>query len=127
MSRMKTIVALILGVFVAAPAIAARDDIAHTFATCAGRLSAEVEHAWLMSDPRADDLQAQRVQLQELVRAIAVRDRARHLFHAQIDAKMAHAVLLQAASFSGDTRHKQLAKRHAIVRLAACQGLLLDS
>ena len=104
----------------------AHDDLLGLFAGCTGRISAEMEHAWLMNDDRADALQAQRLKFVSILRAIQPADQARQALAQRTDAKLAHSAMLTTATFGTDPRRAKLAKRQAAWQIAQCQNLLLD-
>jgi len=127
MSSLKTIgqSALILAVL-STPAVA-MDNLASVFAGCTGRISAEMEHAWLLSRDDADDLEGLRLQLVSLLEAITPPDEARQILHFRIEAKMAHAAMLTTATFGTDPRLVRMAQNQAAQRVRDCRNLLLDS
>lgn len=104
----------------------AHDNPLHTFATCAGRLSAVMEHQWLMSDPASDRTKNQRAAMLSLVEAIMSPDQNRDVLNWRVEAKQAHAVLLTRATFNGNPADAAWAMRRAETELAACTGLLLS-
>ncbi len=116
---------VLLGLLPVAPAFA-YDDPLRTFASCAGRLSAEMEHQWLMSDPASDRTEAQRAAMISLIDAIMAPGQGRDVLHWRIDAKQAHAVLLTRATFNDDEDDAAWALARAEAQLAACTGLLLS-
>ena len=97
------------------------------FAECAGRFSAEREHAWLLGDPGADHYEAQRLVFLSLLNATLPQGRARDALAHRVDVKMAHASLLQRASFSRDPDLISSARNLAASYRKSCQHLLLDS
>ncbi len=109
------------------PAPARADTIVSTFATCAGRFSAEMEHAWLVYDERAEEYEHRRGQFIDLLNAIVPQDQLRATLHLRVDAKMAHAQLLSQASFSEDADRSAWAIRRAKSEIDYCAGFLLDS
>lgn len=125
MSSLRTVIAgFALGLF-SFPALAGADPL-HTFASCAGRLSATMEHQWLMSDPASDRTEAQRAAMLSLIDAIMTPDQGRDVLAWRIDAKQAHAVLLTRATFNDNPADATWALRRAEAELAACTGLLLS-
>ena len=99
------------------------------FASCAGRLSATIEHGWLIhrSDGRTE--QRQRRGFEDLIAAILPDARAAGLdgpriLHQRIAAKVAQAQLLQTASFHRDTRRAARARLLAERALARCTAIL---
>lgn len=125
MSSLRTALAgFVLGLLTL-PAMAG-DDPLRTFASCAGRLSAQMEHQWLISDPASDRTQIQRAAMISLIEAIMPADAGRDVLAWRIDAKQAHAVLLTRATFNDDPDDAAWAARRAESQIAACTGLLLS-
>ena len=89
------------------------------FASCAGRLSATIEHGWLIDRSDGSTEQRQRRGFEELIAAILPDARA-----AGIAAKFAQARLLQTASFHRDTRRAARARMLAEQELARCTAIL---
>ncbi|WP_299165204.1 hypothetical protein [uncultured Tateyamaria sp.] len=127
MSRKRTIaVQALVALSLSAPAMA-MDDLASVFAGCTGRISAEMEHAWLMNSDRADDLEGLRLQFVTLLDAITPPEQARQVLHFRIEAKLAHAAMLTTATFGTDPRLVHMAQNQAALRVRDCRNLLLDS
>jgi len=126
MSRMKTL--LLAGVILpfTAPAFAS-GPLHYVFAECVGRFSAEMEHAWLLGDDRADLHENRRHTFIALMEATMPSEAARDILAYRIDNKIAHAALLTTASFGQDERHAQRAKIIARTYRQSCEQLLLDS
>ncbi len=118
---------LALLLFLPMPSPAADDPLVSSFAACAGRFSAELEHAWLMNDDRIDEIAHRRAQFIDFLGAMVPDDQRRHALHLRIDAKVAHAQLLTAASFSGDADRSRWAMLRAKSEIDYCAGFLLES
>ncbi len=116
--------AVICGMSGAAPA---HDDLAYTFAECAGRFSAEMEHAWLMNDPGASDIAADRSSFVMLTSATMAPNDGRSILSHRIDVKLAHAALLQQATFGTTPARARSAQKVAQRHIATCRTLLLGS
>ena len=99
-------------------------DLSLTFAECAGRLSAEVEHSWLFPDRPSDQLDHEHRQFVDLVDAVAIPDDPQVLHH-RIAAKFAHADLLKMATFGIDPDASKNATKTAQKQVAVCRQLLL--
>ncbi|WP_299924005.1 hypothetical protein [uncultured Pelagimonas sp.] len=102
---------------------------AQFFASCLGRYSAAREHAWLMG---GEDQQAEAgfSMFEDLLDAVAPDAQAaglsgRQLLAQRIDAKMAQARLMQAATFQRDDRRRQISARLANNHLLACKTLVI--
>lgn len=101
-------------------------ELQDTMAICAGRMSAEMEFAWLRSDPEADRLEEQRRRFVDILEAIGHLGDPRAQLALRIDAKMAHASLLTTAHFGTDKAQAAWAKRHAVIHTKNCQDMLLN-
>lgn len=112
--------------FTAAPSFAL-EDIVETFAGCVGRLSAEMEHAWLVDGPEADRIAQDRGEMLMLLTATQPIERARDYLAYRIDVKMAHAALLTQASFGQNPQGAENARRLALHYTEQCRALLLSS
>ncbi|MFZ7089539.1 hypothetical protein [Primorskyibacter sp. 2E233] len=116
----------------AQPAPAMTSDAAEQirfFATCLGRVSATMEHEWLMGRS-GDQAQGQRKLFESLVEAVLPDARRAGLTSAQvlnmrIEAKFAQARLLQTATFQTDERRKRYAARIAEREIGTCNSMLL--
>ena len=125
MSSLKTLLVLLL--VLPMPSPAADDPLVSSFAACAGRFSAELEHTWLMNDDHTDQIAHRRAQFIDLLEATVPDDQRRHALHLRIDAKVAHASLLTAASFSRDPDRSRWAGQRAKSEIDYCAGFLLES
>jgi hypothetical protein len=101
------------------------DDLTKTFAYCAGRLSAEVEHAWLVAGGDADLLEDRRDNMLTLLDSVVGDADAPEVLDLRIHAKQAHARLLRDASFHTDPTTAARARRLAMARIRACSSMLL--
>lgn len=108
-------------------AATAERDLVLVFAGCTGRLSAEMEHAWLVSDTRADAFQAQRARFAFILDAIMPAERARETLSHRVEAKLAHSAMLTTARFGANPRLAALAERQAQMQVRTCDALLLES
>ncbi|MEM8654171.1 MAG: hypothetical protein AAGF36_05460 [Pseudomonadota bacterium] len=127
MSRIKILLAAAT-VTVASQGLASdKDTIAYAFAACAGRFSAEMEHAWLMNDPATDSIAQERSAFVHLTDAALPPGQGRAILHHRIEVKLAHAALLQQASFATHPGRARKAHRTADTHLATCRRLLLGS
>ncbi|ROU00271.1 hypothetical protein [Histidinibacterium lentulum] len=109
------------------PALAAPDtpeDRLRTFATCAGRLSARLEHHWLMSDPPGET-ESHRETTLDILALLTPPDRATEALALRIQAKASFAALLSRATFGTDPADRLWAETHARRLLAPCTDLLL--
>ncbi len=96
------------------------------FANCAGRLTAELEHAWLLDTGSASMIENQRAQVVDLLSAVIPPDRGWEVLNWRIDARAAQRALLQRATFGKDTHDAQWARDAAALYLNDCTGLLLS-
>jgi len=91
------------------------------FAECAGRFSAQMEHAWLLGvDGHISE--ARRRHMVTLIDAIGPQPgvTAQDILAFRIEAKMAHAALLTRVTFGQEARARGLAARY----IARCAALL---
>ncbi|MEM9475324.1 MAG: hypothetical protein AAGA71_08515 [Pseudomonadota bacterium] len=120
----KYCVGAIASLMVLSPASAAR-DLVRDFAVCTGRLSAEMEHSWLMQDGRGDATQTRRDAMADLLTAVTDADNALRVYDLRINAKLAHSSLLTQASFGPDRDQAERARRLAKAHVAGCTAFLL--
>jgi hypothetical protein len=100
------------------------------FATCAGRLSALVEHQWLVDPAASDATAAQRDGFGDLVDAVLPDALAWGVpqpmaMHWRVSPKAAQRELLTLASFGTDPGRAARARELAAARLAECDGVLI--
>ncbi len=105
----------------------ASPDLVQTFAGCAGRMSAQMEHAWLVNDPAAPDYEGQRLTFLTLLDATLAQGQERDALHHRIESKLAHASLLTIATFSDRPDRAKQARMRAKWHLMSCTEMLLDS
>ncbi len=93
-------------------------DPLRTFAICTGRLSALMEHQWLMQDPGADSTKAQRDAFDDLIQSVIPPDASRTMA-LRVEAKVATAQALQRADFAGHPalRHRVMSQVRSCLRL----------
>lgn len=126
MSVLKTIgiAAALTGVFVSAARPS--DELVQEVTSCVGRLSAQVEHAWLFPDRRSEGIELQRQDLIEILDTLVTPGMERTTLAARIDAKMAHSALLTQATFGTDPEQADWAKSRAARQIRHCNALLPD-
>jgi len=98
------------------------DDPVRVFATCAGRLSAQMEHQWLLSDPASDQTEHQRDIVLEVLAAMTPEGQESRIMGWRLEAKVAHAALLQSATF----RNSPWAGETATRLVAQCTTLVVS-
>jgi hypothetical protein len=91
---------LAVGLFASSSATA--DPLLRQFSLCAGRLSALMEHQWLVDGPASETTSRQRDAMLALVEAVLPPDQATRAMEWRIEAKVAQAALLNRASFAKD-------------------------
>ncbi|MEL6585679.1 MAG: hypothetical protein AAFY65_12835 [Pseudomonadota bacterium] len=130
MSSLRTYLAATLTLlsFVQTPAHAGiYGDPLPFFASCTGRLSAELEFQWLVSDPAtAAQVKAQRAALIDILDALTPTEGAQTVLHQRISAKMAHAALLTTARFHTDPDRARAAAERAERLTRGCTDQLLS-
>ncbi|MEM6609865.1 MAG: hypothetical protein AAF689_14965 [Pseudomonadota bacterium] len=106
--------AALIAATVAAPQVGADTpgDPLRFFADCAGRFSAELSHRWMMSDPTADDIEALRAALLEIVASLTPDGAGREVLNWRLQARTAHSALLSRASFQDDGWAAERATAH---------------
>lgn len=128
MSRLRTSFAAILLVAAStgqAPAGFAGSSLLARFAGCVGRLSAQMEFQWLMSDPGSDQTQRERAAMITLVDALAGPDDGPHVLSLRLDSKYSHQRLLTRATFDPDPSVRRRAAIRAQQELDQCRTQLL--
>lgn len=95
-------------------------------ASCTGRLSAQLEHQWLLQDPDADRTERSRATMIDLLDLVTDPDTAHEALHIRIVAKEAQSRLLMRAMFNGDRDDAAWARKRAEAQVSACAGLLLS-
>ena len=125
MGCLKTFIGCLAVVALTAGPLRAQDAPTRTFAECAGRFSAEMEHAWLTGDAAAAHFETQRATFVALLDAsVPDTDRSRSLSY-RIEAKVAHASLLSVATFGTKSTRAERARQLAVRHINRCQTLLL--
>ncbi|MEM7733575.1 MAG: hypothetical protein AAF280_12460 [Pseudomonadota bacterium] len=127
MSSMKTSIAGFLLCLTLSSEAADGPELTDIVATCVGRMSAEMEFAWLLHDAEADHFENQRERFVEILESLGPPPNPKRQLAARIDAKMAHARLLTTAHFGTDKTRADWSKRQAVMMRSACQNMLLES
>lgn len=127
MSRMRKILLASGAVIALGAASPPEDRLPETFAGCVGRMSAEMEHAWLLAQEDAAHIAAERASFLSLLEAVSDQDDGRRLLAYRIETKMAHAALLTSAHFAQDIERAERAKQTAQKHLKTCRHLLLGA
>jgi hypothetical protein len=114
------------------PFAAGADDLApalpdqlHFFASCAGRLSAQMEHQWMFDGPASEVTAAQFQAVVEILDAINSPDQRPAAMGWRIEAKVAHRALLANTVFAKDPRRAMKADAQAHRLIAPCTAMLL--
>ncbi len=102
-------------------------EIARNFASCAGRLTALMHHQWLLAESDAQQTEAWRSTMIDLLDAtLPGNARAgREALHYRSAARQAHAALLSRATFNENGRDAGWARRRAEAEIAQCQALMI--
>ncbi|WP_306111032.1 MULTISPECIES: hypothetical protein [unclassified Roseovarius] len=124
MSGMKT-GAFVLGIMLGGPAAAT--TLPQVFASCTGRFSAELEHAWLMRSVDAEVLELRRAHFEDMLASVTKNEMRSSLLDQRIKAKSAHAHILSMAQFERDPDIARWARHRAKVEIGYCESLLLES
>lgn len=120
-TRISYVAALVLGLICAKTAQA--DDLTLTFAKCAGRYSAQMEHQWLLGKS-GEDAGAERAAMIALLEAVMPAARAREALSKRIEAKFAQSRLLTRATFTKDQDSARWAARRAAEEIGSCRALM---
>ncbi|WP_146136623.1 hypothetical protein [Aliiruegeria haliotis] len=96
-----------------------------TFAGCAGRLSALMQHQWLFADPAARETEARRADMVALLDAVMPVRVGREVLSRRTAARSAHTALLTRAAFNEDTADAAWARRRAEAEIQLCYDLVL--
>ena len=113
------------GALQAPAALGAETDL-QIFASCAGRMSALMEHQWLIADPQSGRTAAEREAMLALVGAILVPGEEARAMQWRLEAKAAQADLLTRARFLSDDAAAARAARLSDALLGECRALLLS-
>jgi hypothetical protein len=119
MGGLRTVFAALLGLILLAPPGRA-DPLLREFAVCAGRMTAQVEHDWLMMQD-AGAAMAARDGLVALVAALALPDDAPQVTLWRTTARIATRALLERATFRNDAA----ARDRAADLVNHCRALVL--
>ncbi len=118
------ILAGLMGVFQAQATLGQTADL-RLFASCAGRLSALMEHQWLLSDAEADVTAAQRDAMLSLVSTMVGPEDEALALTWRVAAKAVQADLLSQARFGQDGARAARAARQSDDLIGMCRSLLL--
>ena len=128
MCRKKTF-ALTLAFLSGLPHSAQADgDYFRMFASCAGRLSAEIEHSWLTQRPGTDILEDARDAFVSLAESVSVdADDDHRAMSWRLNAKVAQAELLKRATFNSDAASAEWASKRADALASSCLAIVLQA
>ena len=93
-------------------------------AACTGRLSALMEHQFLVDGPASDITRRHRDALADILAALTPAGAEARVMGWRVEAKAAHAALLRQAAFGRDP--SRIAALRAERLVAACTGFLLS-
>ncbi len=122
---MKTGLSAALSALILASPASAFGDLWPVFAQCAGRYSAELEHAWLMGDRDAAMPKERRAHFVALAESVMPPDAGGAALDHRISAKVAQAALLQRAAFGESAEARKSAAEVARGHIQSCGRLLL--
>ncbi|MEM9785214.1 MAG: hypothetical protein AAF801_01840 [Pseudomonadota bacterium] len=128
MKRYLALTALCLfGVFgQAMPAAASGNAQLMHFATCAGRLSAQMEFQWMFDGPASEQTARHRAAMINLIDAVMDPDEGRTVLHWRISAKLAQSALLTRATFNDDAGDAAWAAQTAARLTNECTSIILS-
>lgn len=104
---------------------AAQEADLRWFADCTGRLSAEMEHQWLLSDPASDRTEQRRDEMWDLALAVMPEGAEAQAMGWRVQAKQAQAALLSQARFGTDPALAGQARARAATLAGQCTAALL--
>jgi hypothetical protein len=107
-----------------APAPEGLDQV-RFFATCAGELSALVEHQWMFDGLASETTMHRRAEVYEILQAVMPKGQGRTVLGWQIEAKVAYRALLTRATLGPQDRGAVAAMQRAEVLLGQCNAMLL--
>ena len=96
------------------------------FAACTGRLSALMEHQWIVDPPASERTRRQRARMIDLLEATMHPADGRAVLNRRVEAKTAQALLLTRARNGSHPRDAAQAGRLSERALSACLSLLLS-
>jgi hypothetical protein len=122
MSSVRTFI--LLALMMVSPALqAAPAELTQRIAQCTGRMSAEMEFAWL-SGQSGDQARLFRSHLEDVLDAISLPGEGVSILSMRIEAKMAHANLLTRSRFNDDRDDARRAAMLATQFAQGCRALL---
>jgi hypothetical protein len=101
-------------------------DPLYLFASCTGRLSAMVEHQWLIGDPGSDGTAALRDGMVQLMDAAMAEGQAQQAMAWRLEAKVAAAGLFNRALFSQNPAVAAWSRQRAMTLIEECRALILQ-
>ena len=99
------------------------DDPLRFFAACAGRMSALMEHQWIVDGPASEATKARRADILDLLTALTPPGQEARVMGWRIEAKAAHAALL-ARTWQDDAASTARAARQALALHDQCMAFL---
>lgn len=126
MGDLKTLLSAAFIAVVAAGPGAAADHRLREVAHCTGRLSAQLEHEWLMRDDTAERTARLRSGFAEVLASLTPPGKEAMAMGLRIAAKHAQARLLTRATFNPDRAESARALRRARAEIRICEGMLLS-
>lgn len=129
MRSLKTfLLGMVLGGSLAAPVALAQsqDDQLRFFASCAGRLSAQMEFQWMFDGAASEQTKQQRAGVLEILEAMIPQGRGPEVLTWRIEAKQAQAALLTRGIFNENQKDAQMAQRLALRQISECRAVLLS-
>ncbi|MEZ5755625.1 MAG: hypothetical protein R3D90_12935 [Paracoccaceae bacterium] len=107
------------------------DNPLHFFATCAGRMSALMEHQWLVDGPASDITKARRAAALDVLSALTPPGEEVQVMAWRVEAKAAHAALLRQTlpqislpARHGPTPAQTRAAKRAAILVRECAAYL---
>ncbi len=127
MGVLKTLAYAAVAICLAVTAAQSEDSLLNRVTECVGRLSAQMEHHWLLPDATGRQVETERSHLLDVLDAIVTPETASRALSVRIEAKMAHAALLTQSAFSRDERRSAWANKRAREEIDQCRDMLLSA
>ena len=124
MSGLKTFTACLCACLGLGAPVWSLNDLSRDFANCSGRMSAMVEHGWLVQDPMSEIYAENREAFLQLLEAIGSSDDPVTLGR-RIEAKAAMKSVLREATFGQNQVRSRYAERQVEAHVSACRQMLL--
>lgn len=104
----------------------ANPDLVREFAFCTGKLSAELEHSWLLGNSQTRNIKGMRDAMEQLLEAVTSPDQRTQAMAYRVNAKFAHKRLLARATFNQRPEDAVWALSRAKAQISSCAQFILS-